>query len=166
MNRLGLYFTSGPHHTAYCVSKAGTRKVDVRLPGKRNSNSHGARPIHLIITMIKWIRTSRLSIKNSLSHLGAGTEAGSYLRLIDSCITQLKAQGPSRTCTEREEEEEGKAGARPNLLSVSKNKPFRTSLVTVLSKIIPIIAVSTEGGIYIPSVINPKPVPPTPCLNP
>jgi hypothetical protein len=42
------------------------RKVDVRLTGKRNSNSHGARPVHLIITMIKWIRTSRLSIKNSL----------------------------------------------------------------------------------------------------
>ena len=35
--------------------------------GKGNSNSHGARPVHLIITMIKWIRTSRLSIKNSLS---------------------------------------------------------------------------------------------------
>ena len=31
------------------------------------SNFHGARPVHLIITMIKWIRTSRLSIKNSLS---------------------------------------------------------------------------------------------------
>jgi len=29
--------------------------------------SNGARPVHLIITMIKWIRTSRLSIKNSLS---------------------------------------------------------------------------------------------------
>jgi len=29
-------------------------------------DSHGARPVHLIITMIKWIRTSRLSIKNSL----------------------------------------------------------------------------------------------------
>ena len=43
------------------------RKVDVRLPGKGNSDSHGARPVHLIITMIKWIRTSRLSIKNSLS---------------------------------------------------------------------------------------------------
>jgi len=26
--------------------------------------SHGARPVHLIITMIKWIRTRRLSIKN------------------------------------------------------------------------------------------------------
>ena len=35
-----------------------------------------------------------------------GTEAGSYLRLIDSCITQLKAQGPSRTCDESKEEEE------------------------------------------------------------
>ena len=32
-------------------------------------------------------------------------EAGSYLRLIDSCITQLKAQGPSRTCNERKGEE-------------------------------------------------------------
>ena len=45
----------------------GSSKVDVRLPGKGNSNSHGARPVHLIITMIKWIQTSGLSIKNSLS---------------------------------------------------------------------------------------------------
>jgi hypothetical protein len=28
------------------------RSVVVRLPGKGNSNSHGARPVHLIITMI------------------------------------------------------------------------------------------------------------------
>ena len=40
-------------------------KVDVRLPGKGISNSHGARPVHLSITMIQWIRTSRLSMKNS-----------------------------------------------------------------------------------------------------
>jgi len=40
------------------------------------------------------------------------TEAGSYVRLIDFCITQLKAQGPSRTCNEsKEEEERGGAGA-------------------------------------------------------
>ena len=32
---------------------------------------------------------------------------GSYLRLIDSCITQLKAQGPSRTCNLSNDEEEG-----------------------------------------------------------
>ena len=37
-----------------------------------------------------------------------GNEAGSYLRLIDSCITQHKAQGPSRTCHESKEEEEGR----------------------------------------------------------
>jgi len=33
------------------------------------------------------------------------SEAGSYLRRIDSCITQLKGQGPSRTCNESKEEE-------------------------------------------------------------
>ena len=38
----------------------------------------------------------------------SGSEAGSYLRLIDACIIQLKAQGPSRTCNERKEEEEGR----------------------------------------------------------
>ena len=40
------------------------------------------------------------------------TEAGSYLRLTDSCITQLKAQGPARTCnaSNEEEEEEGLRG--------------------------------------------------------
>ena len=42
------------------------RKADAR-PVKENSNSHAARPVHLIITMIKWIRTSRLSLRNSLS---------------------------------------------------------------------------------------------------
>jgi len=38
------------------------RSEDVRLPGKGNSTAYGARPVHLIITMIKWIRTSRLSM--------------------------------------------------------------------------------------------------------
>ena len=42
------------------------RRVDVRLSGKGSSNSHGARPDHLIIGMIKWIRTSRLSERNPL----------------------------------------------------------------------------------------------------
>ena len=41
-------------------------KVDVRLPGEGNSNTHGARPVQLIITTIKRILTSRLSKKNSL----------------------------------------------------------------------------------------------------
>ena len=45
-------------------------------------------------------------------HTHSGSEAGSYLRLIDSCITQLKAQGPSRTCNESKEEEKKKPAER------------------------------------------------------
>jgi len=52
------------------------RKVDVRLPGKGDSNSHGARPVRLIITMIKLIRTSRLSAQNSLDIRAGGLCVG------------------------------------------------------------------------------------------
>jgi len=38
-----------------------------------------------------------------------------YLRLIDFCITQLKAQGPSRTCNESKEEEEQTPTGRATL---------------------------------------------------
>ena len=45
----------------------GTRRADVRLPGKGNFNSHGARPVHLIITMMNWIQAGRLSTKYCVS---------------------------------------------------------------------------------------------------
>ena len=64
----------------------GSRKVEESLPGKGNSNSHGARPVHLIITMMMWIHTSRLSIKNSL-YQGSGVEVDEGLRV------QLEAMG-------------------------------------------------------------------------
>ena len=35
----------------------GSWAVDVRLPGKWDSDSHGARPVHLISTMMQWFRT-------------------------------------------------------------------------------------------------------------
>ena len=57
---------SFPGTQCACTShnlQARTRQVCVRLPEKRDSNSHGAKPVHLLITMIRWIRTSRLSIK-------------------------------------------------------------------------------------------------------
>ena len=44
----------------------------------------------------------------AFTEMCCGTEAGSYLRIIDSFITQLKAQGPSRTCNESKEEEKKK----------------------------------------------------------
>jgi len=49
------------------------RTVDISLPGKGNSNSNGTRPVHQIISMITWIRTSRLSTKNSLDFASLGT---------------------------------------------------------------------------------------------
>ena len=42
------------------------------------------------------------------------TEARAYVRPVDSCITQLKAEGPSRTIHEsREEGEEELGGSQP-----------------------------------------------------
>ena len=38
------------------------------------------------------------------------------LRLIDSCITQLKAQGPCRTCDESKEEEEARSHPENHLI--------------------------------------------------
>ena len=38
--------------------------------------------------------------------VGQSHSCAILVRLIDSCITQLKAQGPSRTCNESKEEEE------------------------------------------------------------
>ena len=46
---------------------AARKRGNVRLPGQGDSNMHGARPVHRIISIMKWIRTSRLSINNSLS---------------------------------------------------------------------------------------------------
>ena len=66
--RCGIRAHAPPHPpTPGSNKRKGMRKVDIRLPGKGNSNSHGARPVLLIITMINWIRIRKLSIKTSLS---------------------------------------------------------------------------------------------------
>jgi len=57
------------------------------------------------------------------SELCSGTEAGSFVRRIDSCITQLKAQGPSRTCNESKEEEDEAFRS----LSIEPSLPLRAS---------------------------------------
>jgi len=57
---------------------------------------------------------------NHFTEMWCGTEAGSYLRLIDSCVTQLKAQGPSRTCNESKEKQEAPRSPLPS------TEPFAT----------------------------------------
>ena len=76
MNKVPLYakrhtreqvFAFALHSASPVLAADGRvpRKVDVRLPGKGNSIFQAARPVHQIISKIKWIRTSRLSMKNS-----------------------------------------------------------------------------------------------------
>ena len=69
------------------------RKVNRRLHGKANANSHGARPVRQIVSMMKWIRTSRLSIKNSLSRAQAGAprahRCGVYLT---TCAAESRSE--------------------------------------------------------------------------
>ena len=57
-----------------------------------------------------------------------GTDAGSYLRLKDSCITQLKAQGLSKTCEESGEEESYRAAEDVEDAEAAQNA---TSLVNI-----------------------------------
>jgi len=57
------------------------------------------------------------------------TEAGSCLRCVDSCITQLKAQGPSRTCNESNEEEEERDCALTKVSAARRSRIFLCTLV-------------------------------------
>ena len=60
--------------------------------GTENSNLHGARPVYQNISMRKWIRTSRLSIKNSLC-----TPWGRRRRCSRNRALRRRARGRRRT---------------------------------------------------------------------
>jgi hypothetical protein len=68
------------------------RKVDVRLLGEGNSNTHGARPVHLIVKMIQLIRTSRLSMKNSLSLVGGVAVWLGWSCVVGSVIAEMNSE--------------------------------------------------------------------------
>ena len=83
-----------------------------------------------------------------------GPEAGSYLRLIDSCITQLKAQGPSRTCNESKEEEEeeeelprGPSGGHAGPSGNRYRLPAKGNLVPVV-----VLSISLMKGLATPGL--------------
>ena len=72
-----------------------------RMPSQEGTSSMTSRTFVLKMAQAK----ARHSVECGWS---AQRPTKGLLRLIDSCITQLKAQGPSRTCNEsKEEEEEG-----------------------------------------------------------
>ena len=82
------------------------RKEDARLPGKGDLNFHGARPVHLIITMTRRIRTSRLSTKNSRSCSGNAGCAAQICQLLCRTVTGLTRSVSPKTLNERERERE------------------------------------------------------------
>jgi len=59
----------------------------------------------------------------------SGSETGSYSRLIDSCITQLKAQGPARTCNENKKDDEEAAPYKAITHPVSSRSEPVVSLI-------------------------------------
>jgi len=91
--RIKIYYRD--NRKVHPLSSRGARKADIRLPGKGNSNSHGARPVHQILSMIKWIRTSMLSIKNSLSLAGVW---GEVARTKLSCVRAVGGPSPNTGC--------------------------------------------------------------------
>ena len=82
-------------HLACAVNVSGHRNVNARLPGKENSNTHGAGPVHLTITMIKWIQTSKSSIKNSLPQAYGSAESLSQAYRGTSTIRAVSSQDPT-----------------------------------------------------------------------
>ena len=69
------------------------------------------------------------------------TEAGSHLRLIDSCITQRKAQAPSRTCNGSQEEKEDLMDLAFPGCSVPRLQPTLLRHETVFSVVLQTVVV-------------------------
>ena len=64
------------------------QQVDIRLPVKVNSTSHGERPVHQMISMMKWIRTRTLSL--SLQEVEVATaDATARKKDLDALHTQV-----------------------------------------------------------------------------
>ena len=83
-------------------------KVRHLLPCVRAVGSSRCSPRDAHQSQLAWYQSRAMGGEfknNHFTEMCCGTEAGSYLRHIDSCITQLKAQGPSRTCNESKEED-------------------------------------------------------------
>ena len=83
---------------------------------------------------------------NQFKEMCSASEAGSYLRRIDSCITQLKAQGPSRTCNESKEEEEAVGGARPVHHIISTIKWIRFSTLSIKSSLSGVVCGTNDAS--------------------
>jgi len=88
---------------------------------------------------------------NHFTEMCCGTEVGSYLRLIGSCVTQLKAQGPCRTCNESKEEEESKTHQPSFLMRKQVSTPMGSAEVELAA-----LAAGIEHKVVAPKVAASK----------
>ena len=113
---------TGGGHTRHAVGNTGGRQKrpafpDTKMPerqatgdghavGKtgRSHTTHALRR-HDLVPLGAFVQNRHACLQR-LDAWASRYSKGSYLRLIDSCITQLKARGASRTCKESTEEEE------------------------------------------------------------
>ena len=84
---------------------------DYRRPPRQQSKEESLEvKVESLLTQLT-VEHRRWRSRCDLSGL-SGSEARFYSRLIDSCITQPKAQGPLRTCNDRETGRRNRAGCR------------------------------------------------------
>ena len=86
----------------------------------------GGAPAHMAIIPCDdsshcWKKAFEVDGRYGLHHCEVCSKAGSYVRLIDFCITQRKAQGTYRTCNESEEEEEEEARLCLEMLEICES---------------------------------------------
>ena len=110
----------------------------------RSRSSHGARPVHLITTMINWIRTSRLPIKNSLSASQdvniAGEGRGRGVARLDRQCPLPRGASPPRPLT-------------PNTVALRA----RGRLVLHCTRCSHLTLASTANGLYRTDTVAPHP---------
>ena len=95
VEKVGVACGAVQHRSLAARVRREERREERRPGGKGDSNSHGARPVHLIITMIKWTRTSGLPIKNSFSVRSSPSYPPTLTtRRRERCTCQFR---PSRT---------------------------------------------------------------------
>ena len=83
-----------------------------------------------------WVCVGVSGCGGTVIWLNLSVTFGSYVRLIDSYITQLEAQGPSRTCNEsQEEEEEGVSGWGGTVIWLNLSVTFCSSSLVLSSSL-------------------------------
>jgi len=132
-----FFFTlvTGPRRSL-SLNLSDTRVYEPQLRARLSTTAHFGAVVALKLRAVPVYAAGpcHLSQRRHGCSTVSPSEAGSYLRLIDSCIAQLKAQGPSRTCNESKEDVSPGGGAAGNGLALASLAGKCTSHLSEPSK--------------------------------